>query len=75
MPSGWEWAILVLIALLLFGGSRLPGIGRNAGRAVRTFSDEMASFRGAKAGPDVPTPAAPPVPSATPASPSEPERN
>ncbi len=27
MPAGWEWVILVLIALLLFGGSRLPGVG------------------------------------------------
>ncbi|MBN9104033.1 MAG: twin-arginine translocase TatA/TatE family subunit [Propionibacteriaceae bacterium] len=74
MPSGWEWAILVLIALLLFGGSRLPGIGRNAGRAVRTFSEEMASFRG-----DKPSAGSPPSPSAvpvgTPASPSEPEQN
>ncbi len=73
MPSGWEWAILVLIALLLFGGSRLPGIGRNAGRAVRTFRDEMSSF-GGRAAPDQPAePSAEPV--TTPASPSEPERN
>ncbi|PZQ39665.1 MAG: twin-arginine translocase TatA/TatE family subunit, partial [Phenylobacterium zucineum] len=33
MPSlgGWEWVILALIALLLFGGSRLAGIGKNTG--------------------------------------------
>lgn len=43
--GGWEWAILVLIALLLFGGSRLSGIGRNAGRAVREFKEETAALK------------------------------
>jgi sec-independent protein translocase protein TatA len=42
MPGGWEWAILVLIALLLFGGSRLSGIGRNVGRAVREFKEQSS---------------------------------
>lgn len=73
MPSGWEWAILVLIALLLFGGSRLPGIGRNAGRAVRTFSDELSSFGGRAAADEASAPSA--EPASAPASPSEPERN
>jgi len=69
MPSGWEWAILVLIALLLIGGSRLPGIGRDAGRAVRTAREQLSSL-GERAGAD--QPAAEPVPTASPA---EPERN
>lgn len=59
MPSGWEWAILVLIALLLFGGSRLPGIGRNAGRAVHTFRDELSAFRSDKTAPSEPVTPAP----------------
>ena len=47
MPSmgGWEWVILALIALLLFGGSRLAGIGKNAGKAIREFKEETASLR------------------------------
>ncbi len=47
MPSmgGWEWVILALIALLLFGGSRLAGIGKNAGRAIREFKEETAALR------------------------------
>lgn len=73
MPSGWEWAILVLIALLLFGGSRLPGIGRNAGRAVHTFTEEVASFRSDRAGPDAAT--TPAGATASPVSPFEPEQN
>lgn len=42
MPNGWEWAILVVIALLLFGGSRLSGVGRDVGRAVRDFGHELS---------------------------------
>jgi sec-independent protein translocase protein TatA len=70
MPSGWEWAILVLIALLLIGGSRLPGLGRGAGRAVRTAREQLASL-GERPGADQSV--AEPVP--TPSSPAEPERN
>lgn len=47
MPSmgGWEWVILALIALLLFGGSRLAGIGKNAGKAIREFKEETSTLR------------------------------
>lgn len=43
--GGWEWAILVLIALLLLGGSRLSGIGHTVGKAVREFSEEAAAVK------------------------------
>lgn len=36
-----EWVILAIVALLLFGGARLAGIGKGAGRAIREFKDEM----------------------------------
>jgi Sec-independent protein translocase protein TatA len=42
MPDGWEWAILVVIALLLVGGSRLSGVGRNVGRSIRELTDGVA---------------------------------
>ncbi len=47
MPSmgGWEWVILAVIALLLFGGSRLAGIGKSTGKAIREFKEETASLR------------------------------
>ena len=38
--QGWEWVILIVLALLIFGGSRLAGAGKNAGRALREFKDE-----------------------------------
>lgn len=59
--GGWEWAILALIALLLFGGSRLGGIGKNAGKAIREFKEETAALRG----PATPAAESPASPAAT----------
>jgi sec-independent protein translocase protein TatA len=44
MPSlgGWEWVILVIVAVLIFGGSRLAGVGKSAGQAIREFKEEVA---------------------------------
>ncbi len=41
----WEWALIAVIALLLFGGSRLAGIGKNAGRAIREFKEETTELK------------------------------
>lgn len=62
--GGWEWAILALIALLLFGGSRLAGIGKNAGKAIREFKEETSSLRGGDQ-PAEPTPPVEPGPTGT----------
>lgn len=43
--GGWEWVILAMVALLLFGGSRLAGLGRSAGRSIREFKEETAALR------------------------------
>ncbi len=45
MPNlgGWEWVILAVVALLLFGGTRLAGIGKSAGKAIREFKEETAA--------------------------------
>ena len=69
MPSlgGWEWVILALIALLLFGGSRLAGIGKNAGKAIREFKEETSTLRSGS------SPAEPSAAPAQPASPASPE--
>ena len=42
MPlGGWELAIVLVVALLLFGGSRLAGVGKGMGRSIREFKDEV----------------------------------
>ena len=47
MPNmqGWEWVILIVLGLLIFGGSRLAGAGKNAGRALREFKDETRQIK------------------------------
>jgi sec-independent protein translocase protein TatA len=37
MPGGWEWFWIFLVALLLFGGKRLPGIARGFTKSLREF--------------------------------------
>ena len=42
MPlGGWELAIVLVVALLLFGGSRLAGVGKGVGRSIREFKEEV----------------------------------
>lgn len=36
MPSGYEWIIVAILALLIFG-KRLPGAARGVGEAFREF--------------------------------------
>ncbi len=45
LPGGAEWIILLVVALLLFGGSRLAGIGKGTGRAIREFKDETRGLK------------------------------
>lgn len=41
MPSGWEWIVVLVIAVALFG-SRLPKIARNLGQAQQEFKKGQA---------------------------------
>lgn len=50
-----ELLIILAIVLLLFGGSRLAGLGKSTGRALKEFKEET---KGLKAG-DSPPPGAP----------------
>lgn len=42
MPNiGWpELLIILVVVLILFGGSRLAGIGKASGKAIREFKEE-----------------------------------
>ena len=41
MPSGFEWLIVLAIVLLVFGGSQLPKLARNLGKAQKEFKDGL----------------------------------
>lgn len=41
MAGGYEWVVILVVALLLFGGSRLAGVGKGIGRSIREFRQEV----------------------------------
>lgn len=47
MPDmgGWEWVILAIVALVLFGGTKLANVGKNAGKAIREFKEETSGLK------------------------------
>ena len=42
MPGGPEWIIILIVVLVLFGGSQLPKLARNLGKAQKEFKDGIA---------------------------------
>lgn len=40
MDEPWVWAIILLLAVLLFGSKRLPDAARGIGRSLRIFKAE-----------------------------------
>ena len=41
MPGGWEWIIILVVVLLLFGGSRLPQLAKSLGQSKRAFKEGL----------------------------------
>ncbi|MGL5405697.1 MAG: twin-arginine translocase TatA/TatE family subunit [Propionibacteriaceae bacterium] len=41
IPGGAEWIVIVIALVLIFGGSRIAGIGKGTGRAIREFKEEL----------------------------------
>ncbi|MBU6410657.1 MAG: Sec-independent protein translocase subunit TatA [Verrucomicrobia bacterium] len=35
--GGWEWVIVILAVLLLFGAKRIPDLARSLGQSIREF--------------------------------------
>ena len=54
----WHIVLLLLIALLLFGGKRLPEIGKSLGHGMREFKDAVT---GNSSDDDVAQPELPPA--------------
>ena len=47
MPSGYEWIIVLVIVLLIFGGAKLPKLARSLGEARREFENANKTESGA----------------------------
>lgn len=47
MPNiGWpELVIILIVVLVLFGGSRLAGLGKASGKAIREFKEETQDLK------------------------------
>ena len=41
--GGWEWIIILVIVILLFGGSKLAGVGSALGQSIREFREAVSS--------------------------------
>ncbi len=42
MIGGWEWVIIIVVVLLVFGARRIPELGRSLGQGIRSFKEELA---------------------------------
>jgi sec-independent protein translocase protein TatA len=62
--SPWHWAIVIGIAMLLFGAKRLPDAARSLGRSARILKAEL---HGEDPAPAPVAPEAPPTSAPTPA--------
>ena len=38
---GWEWIVIALVVLLLFGGKKIPELMRGLGKGVKSFKHGM----------------------------------
>ncbi|HZX03397.1 twin-arginine translocase TatA/TatE family subunit [Kribbella sp.] len=45
MPRGEEWIVLLVVVILIFGPTKLPGLVRQLGRAKKTWDEEFGPGR------------------------------
>lgn len=41
MPTGWEWIIILVVILLLFGGRKIPELMKGIGKGVKGFKEGL----------------------------------
>lgn len=39
MPGGWEWVIILVVVVLVFGGRKIPELMRGLGKGIKEFKD------------------------------------
>ena len=44
MIGTWEWVIIALVILLLFGGKKIPELMKGLGKGVKSFKEGMNSI-------------------------------
>ena len=71
VETPWHIILLLLIALLLFGGKRLPEMGRSLGHGMREFKDAVTGKSAAPADEQPELPSAEPAVTQTTATPAE----
>lgn len=40
-PGGWEWIIILVIVIVIFGPSRLGSVMGELGKGIRSFKDNL----------------------------------
>ena len=41
MPTGWEWPIILIVILLLFGGKKIPELMKGIGKGIKGFKEGL----------------------------------
>ena len=44
MPGGYEWILILIVVLVLFGGRKIPELMRGLGRGVKEFKDGVSDI-------------------------------
>jgi sec-independent protein translocase protein TatA len=44
MPQGWEWIVILIAILLLFGGKKIPELMKGIGKGIKGFKDGMKNI-------------------------------
>ena len=41
MSGGWEWIVILLVVVILFGGKKIPELAKGLGKGIKNFKSEM----------------------------------
>lgn len=50
--GGWEWIIILVIVVIIFGVGKLPQVGAALGQSIREFRDATAKPKEDETNPD-----------------------
>ena len=66
LPSGFEWIVILVIALLILGPGKLPDVAASVGKSIREFRKASSDVQEAVKIDTSPLPAGPAQPAAPP---------